>query len=178
LWIMPNDAQALTSEEVHRLRRLLEVEEIRKVRLLYSHLLDEGDISALAEIFTEDALCEFGPYGTWEGRETIRTGFEKSYEQDIKMPFGTLHNTIDHRVELTTETTAVGRCYLIDVITHTLDVITHRPHEGMPIVWFAVYEDEYRKDDGTWRIAKMSLQFLWPERLVAADFPRSLFGRF
>jgi hypothetical protein len=41
-----------------------------------------------------------------------------------------------------------------------------------------VYEDEYRKDDGTWRISKMSLQFLWPERLVAADFPRSLFGRF
>jgi SnoaL-like domain len=148
---------ALTADEIIRLRRLLDVEEIRRVRLLYSHLLDAGETNALAQVFAEDAVCHFGPYGTWEGRETIHAGYLKSYETDVKMPFGTLHNTVDHRVELTSETTAVGRCYLNDVITHE-GAVTPRPQGWMPIVWFAVYDDEYRKDDdGKWRISRMEL---------------------
>ena len=46
-----------TSEEIKKLRELLEVEAIRKVRVLYSQLLDGGEIDALAAIFTEDVRC-------------------------------------------------------------------------------------------------------------------------
>ncbi|MBT6586446.1 MAG: SnoaL-like domain-containing protein, partial [Gammaproteobacteria bacterium] len=51
-------------EEIRELRELLEKEKIRKLKQLYSHLMDSGQIDALADIFTEDAICEFGPeYG-------------------------------------------------------------------------------------------------------------------
>jgi hypothetical protein len=46
-----------TPEEVSKLRELLEIEEIRKVRLLYSHLMDSHRIDELADLFTPDGVC-------------------------------------------------------------------------------------------------------------------------
>ena len=67
-----------TDGEIKELRELLEKEKIRKLKQLYSHLMDSHQIDALADIFTEDAVCEFGPeYGNWEGRETIRTNYRE-----------------------------------------------------------------------------------------------------
>ena len=33
-----------------------------------------------------------------------------------------------------------------------------------PLLWLAIYEDDYRKVDGVWKIAYCKLNFLWPER--------------
>jgi ketosteroid isomerase-like protein len=153
-----------TSEEIKKLRELLEVEAVRKVRNLYSHLLDSGDIDALAAIFTEDAQCEFGPYGEWQGRETIRTSYQQVFRDEIKQTFGSMHNTGNHWVELTSPTTAVGRIYLIDALTH-------RDPAGNPFEWLGVYDDAYEKVGGAWLIKRMSLQFLWPKRQMTDGFP-------
>ncbi len=153
-----------TSEEIKKLRELLEIEAIRKVRLLYSQLLDSGEIDALAALFTEDALCEFGPYGEWRGRETIRANYQQVFGEQIKQTFGSLHNTGNHWVELTSPTTAVGRSYLIDVLTHT-------DPAANPIEWFGLYDDAYEKVDGAWLIKRISLQFLWPQRQLTDGFP-------
>ena len=150
-------------EEIQKLRELLEVEAIRKLRNLYAHLLDSGDIDALAALFTEDAVCEFGPYGEWHGRETIRHNYGQVFREQIQSEFGSLHNTGNHWVELTSPTTAVGRSYLIDVLTHT-DPATN------PVEWFGVYDDAYRKRDGAWLIERISLQFLWPQRQLSDGF--------
>ena len=70
-----------TADEMQELRELLEKEKIRKLKQLYSHLMDNGQIDALADIFTEDAVCEFGPeYGNWEGRETIRANYHGVFD--------------------------------------------------------------------------------------------------
>ncbi len=154
-----------TAEEVQKLKGLLEMEEIRKVRMLYSQLMDSSRIDELADLFTEDGLCEFGPYGQWEGRETIRKNFkevEGSHHGDTT--FFAMHNTCDHWVELTGPDTAVGRSYLIDVVTQT-------PKEEQPIVWFGLYDEDYAKVDGQWLIKRCSLQFLWPERHLTEGFP-------
>ena len=153
-----------TSEEIKKLRELLEVEAIRKVRVLYSQLLDGGEIDALAAIFTKDALCEFGPYGEWQGRETIRANYQQVFREQIKYIFGSLHNTGNHWVELTSPSAAVGRIYLIDALTHT-------DPAANPIEWFGVYDDAYEKIDGAWLIKRMSLQFLWPQRQLTERFP-------
>jgi ketosteroid isomerase-like protein len=158
-----------TADEIRQLRRLLEIEEIRAVRRLYSHFLDGGDLDALAEIFAVDAVCEFGPYGAWRGRDEIRRNYQTVWAETTRMPLGTLHNTVDHEIELTSETTAVGRSYLIDVVTIT-------PKDENPIVWFGVYDDDYVKVDGRWLFARVSLQFLWPERLLSEGF-RAVFPR-
>ena len=61
-------SDAFTSEEIKELRTLLEIEKIKKTKLLYSQLMDSRDIDGLAERFAEDAICEVGPdYGVWTG---------------------------------------------------------------------------------------------------------------
>ncbi len=152
-----------TKEEIRRLRNLLEVEDIRKTRLLYSTLMDTQRIDELAELFTEDALCEFGPYGEWRGRETIRANYKGVFSGDSAGLFFAMHNNSNHWVELTGEATAVGRSYLIDVVT-TAD------KEANPITWFGVYDEEYAKVDGRWLVSRCSLQFLWPERHISTNF--------
>ena len=60
---------SLTEQEILKLRELLEIEEIKRTRLLYTHLMDAKRLDDLANIFTEDAVCEFGPFGSWSGSE-------------------------------------------------------------------------------------------------------------
>ena len=47
------------------LEELLEIESIKQTRTLGARHLDAGDWDALADLYTSDARCEFGPYGTW-----------------------------------------------------------------------------------------------------------------
>lgn len=148
----------LTNNEVQELRELLEIEKIRRLKQLYSHLMDSGQIDALADIFTEDAVCEFGPeYGKWEGRETIRTNYHDVFDGQIS--FYAMHHCTNHYVDLTGPTTATGRSYLLDVVTAT-------DAEAQPIVWFGVYDEEYEKVGQQWLIKRCTLQFLWPKRMT------------
>ena len=156
--------ESFTPEEIRSLKRLLEIEAIRKVKNLYSQYMDSGRIDELAELFTENALCEFGPeYGNWIGRETIRTNYKSVITGPGSVLFGAMHNTGNHWIELTGPTTAVGRSYLIDVATTT-------PADQMPIVWFGLYDEAYEKVDGKWLVSRCSLQFMWPKRMNTEGF--------
>lgn len=151
-----------TSDEIQELRQLLDKEKIRKLKQLYSHLMDSGQIDALANLFTEDAVCEFGPeYGNWEGRETIRTNYHGVF--DAQDQFSAMHHITNHYIDMTGPDSAVGRSYLIDVVTTTSP-------EDQPIVWFGLYDEQYQKVDGNWLIKKCSLQFLWPSRMTMPEF--------
>jgi len=76
-------SDAFTPEEIQELRTLLEVEKIKKVKLLYSQLMDSRDIDGLAEIFAEDAICEFGPdYGNWVGKAEIHANYKKVFNTE------------------------------------------------------------------------------------------------
>jgi ketosteroid isomerase-like protein len=153
---------AFNDDEIKELRELLEKEKIRKLKQLYSHLMDSGQIDALADIFTEDAICEFGPeYGNWEGRETSRTNYKGVFEGQEQ--FGAMHHITNHYIDMTGPDTAKGRSYLLDAVT------TVEPEE-QPIMRLGLYDEEYRKVDGQWLISKCSLQFLWPQRMTMPAF--------
>jgi ketosteroid isomerase-like protein len=152
----------LDAGEIQELRDLLEIERIRKVKQLFCLLMDSHQIDALADLYTEDAICEFGPdFGNWEGRETIRTNYHGVF--DGQQQFAAMHHCTNHYVELTGPDTATGRCYLIDVVTTTAP-------EDQPIVWFGVYDEGYQKVAGKWLIKRCSLQFLWPARKTMPGF--------
>ena len=87
-------ATDLTAEE------LLAVESIRNLRVLGSRHLDSGRVDELAALYTEDAVCEFGPYGTWEGRDTFAAKFAEA-EQPFYASgyFSNLHVITNHAVE-------------------------------------------------------------------------------
>jgi hypothetical protein len=150
----------LTNDEIADLRKLLEIEAIKKKRLLYSHLLDSRRIDELAEIFTEDAICDFGSYGRWEGRETIRSNYHKI---EKGLLFRVMHGTCDHLVELTGSESAAGRSYLFEADT------VKKANEN-PFFHLGVYDERYRKVDGSWLIEYCALRFFWPQREEGHDF--------
>ena len=157
-----------TPDEIRELRTLLEIEKIKKVKLLYSQLMDSRDIEALAEIVTDDAVCEFGPYGTWTGRTAIYEGWAAVFKE--RLAYTGFHATTNQWVELTSDTTARSRSYLHD--------ISHAPDpRANPVVWYGIYDEDYRKVDGHWKIAFCRLEFLWPQRLVSGEFPREMTAR-
>jgi hypothetical protein len=113
---------------------------------------------------TEDAVCEFGAYGEWRGRQAIRDNYAKVLAA-IQAPFDTLHVATNAFVRLTGPSSAVGRWYLIDYVTRqTPGVFETRGGHDHPLLYLGMYEDEYRNVDGRWRIAHVTLHFLWPDK--------------
>lgn len=142
---------------MNALEELLEVEAIRKLRVMYSHHFDGQNLAELVDLFTEDAVCEFGPDfgGDWVGKPQIRTNYATYLEREGPV-FGVMHAVTNHAVRLVDETTAVGRAYLLDL----------RTTEGVenPLILFGVYDDLYRKVGGLWKIHRTRIDFLWPKR--------------
>jgi len=142
---------AITVEE------LLEIEEIKNLRIMYSHYFDGGDLDNLAALFTEDAICEFGEEygGNWVGRDTIRTNYA-NYATEGLLPHSFMHANTNPWIRLTGPNTANGRWYLLD--------LNLRAEAENPLSLFGIYDDLYRKVDDTWLISKTRIDFLWPRR--------------
>jgi hypothetical protein len=138
------------------IEELLEIEEIKNLRIMYSHYFDGGQIDELAGLFTEDAVCEFtADYGgNWEGRETIRANYARFRVEG--RPFSFMHANTNPWIRLLGPTQANGRWYLLD--------LTLREGVENPLGLFGIYDDVYRKVDGRWLIARTRIDFLWPNR--------------
>ena len=97
---------------------LLAVESIKNLRVLGSRYLDSGRLDDLVALYTEDAVCEFGPYGTWRGRHTFRDNFAAAEAPFYASGyFSNLHVVTNHAVELTGPDAATGLVYLLDFVT-------------------------------------------------------------
>ena len=145
--------------ELMTLDELLEKETIKELRIKYSHYFDGKLIDELTDLFTEDAVCEFGPDygGDWIGKEEIRENFSV-YAKQEGPAFSVLHSTTNPLITLIDDTTAHGRWYLHDL----------RTTEGIdnPLILYGVYDDVYKKVFGKWLISRTRLDFLWPKRNI------------
>lgn len=140
-----------------RVEELLEIEEIKKLRIMYSHYLDGGDVDSLASLFCEDAVCEFGEAygGDWIGRETIRKNYA-AFATDAIAPFSFAHAVTNPWIRMLSEDRANGRWYFLDL----------NLFEGTenPLKLFGIYDDVYQKIDAEWFIARTRIDFIWPRR--------------
>jgi len=133
----------------------LEIEAIKKLRALYSHYFDSHRIDELASLFTEDAVCEFGPplsYGDWHGRDEIRAKYA-AVAPNGAPPFMFMHAVTNPWIELTSPATATGRWFLLDLVMP--------PETRHPMSLLGVYDDDYRKVDGEWFIARTRIDHIW-----------------
>ena len=139
------------------LEEMLEKETIKELRIMYSHFFDGKEVDALADLFTEDAVCEFGPDygGDWVGKLQIRDNFAK-YAQGEGAPFEVIHAVTNPWIRLIDDTTANGRWYLHDLFT--------REGADSPLGIYGIYDDVYKKVDGRWLIHRTRIDFLWPKR--------------
>jgi hypothetical protein len=158
------DEPSLTPDEIAQFRRFLEVEKIRKKKLLYSQLMDGRDPEGFANLYTEDAIAEWGQFGNWRGRDQI---LEQSRYTEGKPQFNWLHMTTNLWIELTGPDTATSRCYLHDVCMEPLPNIS-------PTMQFGIYEEDWVKVDGDWKIRHHRIFFLWPVRQAKEVFARPI----
>lgn len=140
-----------------KFEKLLDIEEIRNLRIRYTHALDKNDMEAASQVFAADAVCQTDRE-PWNGRQEIKAGLEKAFnDYDIKKrgryPF--LHLISNHLIELNDDGTASGSCYLTDNVTE-------RAPEESTLLLLGIYRDEYRKVDDKWFITASSLDVVWP----------------
>ena len=157
--------ETLTPEEIGELRKLLEIERIKKVRVLYTHLIDGREIDGLADLLTPDAIFDVAHFGIWHGRDEILVRFREIFKG--RPPFTGLHFNTNMWIELTGPGTASSRSYLESVHNDA-------GPRTLPLAAYGLYEEDYRKLDGVWKISFSRLAFLWPQRVVAEEFPRRL----
>ncbi|WP_108260665.1 nuclear transport factor 2 family protein [Mangrovicoccus ximenensis] len=140
-----------------RIAALLDREEIRALRLLYSALLDGGEAGRMGEVFTEDAEVAV-TVGAMTGLGEIKAGLAAAYEAfdtQKRGHFPFVHAIANHEITLTGPDTATGSCYL-------LDLVTDRPGAQHPVLLLGRYADDYVRVDGRWRIARSALDVIWP----------------
>jgi hypothetical protein len=129
---------------------------IQELQSRYALAHDLTDPDMYAGVFTEDAELYSAGRLLAKGREAFhaigvndRRRFNAGAAEGERS-FGALRHVLTNAViELTGDTTATGFCYVMTVVV--------RPGGGPEILSLGRYEDEYRKVDGEWLIAKREI---------------------
>lgn len=141
-----------------KIEELLEIEEIKNVRHLYSHYYDGNRLDDLISLFTEDAICEFGEDfgGDWVGKQAIRDNYHRFLYDSGRAIHSQMHAVTNPWIRLIGEDEAYGRWYQLNL----------NVDEGAenPLTLFGIYDDIYKKEDGDWKIHRTRIDFLWPKR--------------
>ena len=130
------------------LNELRDIETIKRLKARYCHLVDGSRWDDLAELFTEDAICDYGFFGLYEGRDQIvNKFFRELVSSAASFNAHMVHNPIiDVRGD-----TASGAWYLT---AHT----TIQP--ANQAVWvMGIYHDEFRRVAGEWKLSSLKFEF-------------------
>jgi hypothetical protein len=135
----------MASEEFEqRLRRLEDVEEIKKLKARYCEICDGGwngiashNPANIVALFTEDGVWDGGVYGRREGREALRGFYERP--RDPPCAYHLLTNPI---IEVDGDR-ATGSWHLTISLTQT---------DQTSMLIGGVFEDEYARTAEGWRI--------------------------
>ena len=120
---------------------LATLEELKRLKYRYLRNLDAKQWNEFADTLTEDVTGNYGAKLSFVGREQL-VGFMSDSLPDSII---TVHQCHHPEIEIDSDT-ATGRWYLEDKVY----ILEHR----MLLTGAAFYEDEYRREDGTWRISK------------------------
>jgi len=123
------------------------MEAIRQLRRRYALSIDTGCLEGLDDVFATRAQVVV-PQGTICGLPAIKSRLEEKYGEmtssaQPRHPF--THVLLRHDIDLMTDGTATGRCYVIDY------EVSPTP-AARTAVSLRAFHDEYRVVDGCWRI--------------------------
>ena len=159
--------------QVRELSLLKDAEDIKKLQRAYGFYLEHWMGAEVIDCFADSPDCELHLYeGTWLGKE----GIERDFDRDRRVSPEFLHQVMQLSPIVTVDPdgmTAKGRWYSYGCTAIPMG-------EGMKQAYMGgVYECEYIKQDGTWKILKLAynLSMSYPpekgwvrrKRLEAAD---------
>lgn len=111
----------------------------------YTHLVDEGRASEVADLFTVEGVWA-SPEATFDGQDAIRAAFLRREQSGRR----SRHVCTNVAIELEDETHATGLCYLTLFRTDA----DGTPARGTAPDLVGVYRDRFvRGEDGGWRFA-------------------------
>ncbi|MFV0463085.1 MAG: nuclear transport factor 2 family protein [Nostocoides sp.] len=139
-------------------RHLLDLRAIEQLKYDYCWAYDTADIDTLVDLFTTDAVCELGAFGTFTGTDAIRAGYA-SIMANTGIPGSRRHLPGNPQIDISGDR-ANGRWYLLDLRTEQ--------GAAQPVRIVATYADTYARVGEVWRIARTSLTIEWLE----PDWPR------
>lgn len=141
---------------MYDLTALTDLEEIKRLKARYCHLMDQQRWSEWAALYTPDAELSPGDgLGTFVGGSEIAQ-FAMNTLKGVK----TSHHATTPEIELTGPTTARA--------TWTVQFV----QEGGRLRGYGLYEDELEKRDGRWLFRRVELLTSWIEGPPAPERQR------
>lgn len=119
---------------------LTDREAIRELKYEYCYRLDALDEEGFIELFTRDAAFDIAGISAGEGHAALREFLGRIESQG----FGFLAHMVANPVVRVDEATGTGRWYY---------VVMYETRDGGVEWGQGRYDDEYRRVDGTWKIA-------------------------
>ena len=137
-----------------RLERLLAEDEIRQLSHRYALAVDQGDLVAWRDLWTDDAVMERGYRPPAQLEDIVQIP-----EIQLRRYAKTWHGIQTQNIRLMDETSAEGDVYCIARHVYT---DSHNQPGSLPFSLvhdvLIRYADQYRKtDDGRWRFASRNL---------------------
>ena len=133
-------------EFIVTIRRLLDVDEIIRLRARYCHLLDHKDWDGFAELFAADAVLRTGLAG---GPEVVERRGRTAIAEFVRERMGSAassHQVSAPDIQVLAEDRAQGTWAV------------HYLQEGNRLTGYGFYHDEYVKQDGRWLIQRVTLE--------------------
>jgi hypothetical protein len=130
------------------LNELRDIEALKALKCRYCHLVDARRWDELFELWTEDAVCDYGFFGTYKGREEIvHKFFGEMVESVSSFMAHMVHNPV---IELAGDS-AKGTWYL------TAQTTIQPANQA---VWvMGIYRDEFRRVAGEWKLSSLAFEF-------------------
>jgi hypothetical protein len=137
---------AAANELAQRIERLKDTEQIERLVSIYGYYLDKQQWDDLADLFAADGSMEISQRGIYIGRPSIRRALELFGPQNIEPAH--LHNHIQYQpvIHIAPDGT--------HAFTRSRALSEIGTFQRTAIWGDGVYENEYVKENGVWRIAK------------------------
>ncbi|MDH3692608.1 MAG: nuclear transport factor 2 family protein [Gammaproteobacteria bacterium] len=129
-----------------RVKKLEDIEEIKRLKFQYCNLVDAGFLAdELGALFTDDGVWEAGePWGSFEGRKAI-VEFFRTQQPAVSFSVHALSNP---EIDVVGDTAHARWRTLVPA---TLNIEEDRVAHWM----FCDYTDEYQKVDGRWLFSRV-----------------------
>ncbi len=141
------------------LQALADIEAIKQLKSRYCRLIDLKEWETLGHLFTEDVHIDLGG----EGRFSTRQSF-MDFLRDRFASATTVHHAHLPEIELDGRDGAIGLWAMDDHVELTGED-GRRVHSQA----YGYHEEQYRKVDGVWRIARVVLFRIRFETLPSAE---------
>jgi len=145
----------------YTLQQLSDLEDIRTLKHRYFRGIDTADMALLSGLFTADVGVEYRG-GTYRVRLSGHGDMMEFLANSFNSDAVAMHHGHMPEITLTGEDSAEGIWYLEDIFIN-LELQLHT-------IGSAIYRDQYRREDGVWKIARTEYDRVFEMiRPLAAD---------